>query len=790
MTMFANYLKIAFRNLWKYKVHSFINVAGLAIGMACCIVILLFVQDELSYDRFHEHANRIYRIVVKLRYENQSDNFAHTQAPLAPALLQEFPEVVDAVRLTSYRELVSHGQKQFWENSFMLADPSIFNLFTFPLLKGDPKTAINDLYTVVITERAAKKYFGDEEPVGKILRIGVDDPRDFQITGVLKDIPFNSQLQFGLLASFAHQKGNIGWGQWNYSTYILLPENYPASELERKLPDFVGKYMGEETRSGSVLQLQPLTRIHLFSKLRSDLTTNRYVTDIYILSGIALLILMLACINFMNLATARSTLREKEVGVRKVVGASHWQLIRQFLSESLVLSFLALFAAIFLVELFLPVFNALADKQLRLSLLQNSTLLWGSLIITFVVGILAGSYPAFVISAFQPLQVIRGVLLSSLGGRPSFLRKALVVTQFAVAILFISSLMVIHQQLLYIRNKNLGYQRENVVVLPIFYKDIQPKYELFKKEILSNVNVVSATITSYSPNTEGYNQTAWWEGMPDDDYSQRIRWVSVDEDFIKTLGLKIVTGRDFSKELHDELQGAYVLNESAVKAVGWQNPIGKLFKVVKKGPVIGVVKDFHFRSLHNTIEPVALHIDPEAFFYLFIRTQPDQLSGTIKFLQEKWRQIFPDRPFDYSFLNDDLEQVYKSEARLGKIFNYIGGLSILIACLGLLGLASFMAERKTKEIGIRKVLGASAVSIFSLLSKNFVMLVLLANLLAWPIAWYAMKHWLENFAYRIDLGWWVFALAGGLALLIALLTVSTQAIKAALANPVEALRYE
>jgi putative ABC transport system permease protein len=443
-----------------------------------------------------------------------------------------------------------------------------------------------------------------------------------------------------------------------------------------------------------------------------------------------------------------------------------------------------------LVELFLPVFNALAEKQLRLSLPQNPTLLWSSLALTFVVGILAGSYPAFVVSAFQPLQVIRGVLLSSLGSRPSLFRKALVVTQFAVAILFISCLMIIHHQLLYIRNKNLGYQKKNVVVLPIFYKDIQSKYELFKREILSNVNVLSATTTSYLPNTESYHQTVWWEGMEEDDYSQMIRWVSVDEDFIKTLGLKIVAGRDFSKELHDELQGAYVLNESAVKAIGWENPIGKLFKVMRKGPVIGVVKDFYFRSLHNAIEPVALHIYPPSFYYLFIRIQPDQLSGTIKFLQEKWRQIFPDRPFDYSFLNDDLEKVYKSEARLGKIFNYFGGLSILIACLGLLGLASFMAERKTKEIGIRKVLGASVDSILALLSKDFVKLVLLANLIAWPIAYYTMSRWLQNFSYRIDISWWVFLLAGGLVLLIALLTVSTQALKAALANPVEALRYE
>jgi putative ABC transport system permease protein len=788
--LIQNHLKIAIRNLFKHKAISVINISGLAIGMACCIVMLLFVQDELSYDRFHERADRIYRVVAEFKSEKHTDDFARTQAPLAPALLEEFPEVVDAVRLTGSRELVSYGRKEFWESGFMMADPNIFHVFTFPLLKGDPETAISNLYTVVITEKAAEKYFGNEEPVGKILRIGADDPRDFKITGVLKNIPANSQLQFDFLASFGHQKANIGWGQWNYSTYVLLSENSSPDALERKLPDFIGKHVGQDTKANTVLHLQPLTQVHLFSNLRSDLATNRYVTDIYFSCAIAVLILILACINYMNLATARSTLREKEIGIRKVIGANRWQLIQQFLSESILLSLLALLVAFFLVETFLPVFDALAEKDLHLNLLENRTLVFSSLAVAFVVGLLAGSYPALVVSSYQPSEAIRGISFSIVGNRPSFLRRVLVATQFGVSIAFICCLVIVRDQLLYVRSKGLGFQKNNMIVLPIFHKGTQSKYELFKQEILSSPNIVGATATSYSPKGEGYNQTTWWEGLSDEDHTRMMRWISVDESFVKTLGLETIAGRDFSKASPDELQGAYILNESAAKAIGWTNPVGKMFKIVKKGQVIGVVKDFHFQSLHKAIEPVALHIYPEAFNHLLIRVQPGRWSSSIRFLQEKWAQIFPDRPFVYTFLNDDLEQVYRGETRLGNVLNYVGGLSIVIACLGLLGLASFTAERKTKEVGIRKVLGATVASVVALLSREFVKLVLLANLVAWPVAYWVMDRWLQDFAYRVEIGWWVFILAGSLALVIALLTVSTQAIKAALANPVEALRYE
>ena len=787
--MLAHYFRVAFRNLLRHKGYSFINITGLAVGLAGCILMLLFVQDEISYDRFHEHADRIYRVVVDFKDGNNIDRFAHTQAPLAPALVEEFPEVIDAVRMTSYRELVGYGPKQFWEDGFVLADPSIFSVFTFPLVKGDPKTAIKDPYTAVITQSAARKYFGEEDPVGKVLRIGVERPIEFKITGILKDIPSNSQLQFDFLASFSHQRGNLGWMSWNYTTYILLPKNYPAGELEKKIPSFLERHLNEKAREDVVFHLQPLTSIHLTSGLRSDLNTNRSVTDIYSSCGIALIILILACINFINLATARSTLREREVGVRKVVGATRWQLIQQFLGESIVLSFLALLVAILLVEASLPVFNHLADKHLHLDLLWNPIMLVGSLITAFVVGILAGSYPAFVVSAYQPHKVISGLSFLNFPGRPSFLRRTLVVAQFAVSIGFLCCLAIVYHQLLYVRGKNLGFQKNNIVTLPIFFKDVQPRSGLFKQEILTNTDIISATATSFSPDN-GYNQTAWWEGMSEEDYSQMIRWISADEDFIKTLGLEIVGGRDFSKGPSDELHRSYVLNESAVQKIGWANPVGKSFKIVEKGTVVGVVKDFHFRSLHHTIEPIALNNYPGAFNYLLVRVQPGRLASSIRFLQEKWTQLFPGCPFSYSFLEDDLWQEYRSEARLESVLNYTGGLSILIACLGLLGLASHTAERKTKEIGIRKVLGATVAGVVTLLSKDLVKPVLLANLLAWPPAYWVMDRWLQDFAYRVDISWWEFPLAGALALVISLLAVSTQAVGAAVANPVDALRYE
>ena len=785
--MLKNYLKVALRNLRRYKTYSFINIFGLAVGIACCLLILLWIQDELSYDKFHKNADRIYRVSAEFNYAGRPDHFAHTPAPLAPALCNEFPEVIGAVRFAGgWRELIAYGDKQFWVRRFVRADPNIFDVFTFPLAKGDPQKALKELYSIVITEEMAQKFFGDEDPLGKILNVGTEGREDYKITGVLKNVPSNSQLQFDCLVSFSHQRGNIGWGAWNYNTYILLHPNSPPHEIETKFPDFIGKYMGEKRKANTKLHLQPLTKIHLRSKLRNDLATNRDIAHIYIFSGIALLILIIACINFMNLSTARSAIRGKEVGMRKVVGAHRSQLIKQFLGESLLLSFIALLLALVLVEIFLPIFNALADKILVFRYFDNFSLLVSLVGIVLFTGVVAGSYPAFFISASRPINVLSG-------GRAyvptSIVRRIFVVAQFAISIIFIACTILIHNQLGYIKDKNLGYDKDHIAVIPLFYQDVSPKYRLYKDAILQNKTILVATATSFLPSEKCYYQDVWWEGMAVDDYDY-IDWINVDHDFLETLDIELTLGRDFSREFISDVEGAYILNESAVKNIGWENPIGKQFKIVKKGTVIGVVKDFHYKSLHNKIEPMALYIYPEGFYYLLVRFRPDNVSNSIEFLRNKWKQFFPGRPFEYSFLDADFDRMYKTEAQLGKIFNHIAALAIFIACLGLFGLASFTSERRTKEIGIRKVLGASVSSIVQLLSKEFIKWVVIANLIAWPVAYYAMSKWLQNFAYRINIVWWAFVLAGVLALVISLLAVSYQAIKAATANPVDALRYE
>jgi len=787
--MLKNYLKIAFRNLLKYKVYSIINIFGLSVGLACCILIMLFIRDELNYDKFHKNADQIYRMVVEFKYRDRPDHFAHTPSPLAPALLNEFPEVLNAVRFSRRSEvLITYKEKYFWEKGLMLADPSIFEVFTFPLVRGDPATALSDPNSIVITQRMAEKYFGDEDPIEKILKIGDEWVKDYRVSGILKNIPSNSQLQFDFLISFANKKGNIGWGQWNYSTYIQLPPNYPSFRLEDRLPDLVGKYMGEETRAGRILHLQPLTRIHLHSNLREDLPTNRELSHLYIFSGIALLILMLACINFVNLVTAHSTIREKEVGLRKVVGANRSQLILQFLGEAVLLSFFAFLLSFIFVEILLPIFNIISGKEMTFYLIHNFPFIITLIGLMFIVGILSGSYPAFVISRFQPVSILKKGFGEKTSVHPSISRKCLVVAQFAISIMFLFSTALMHQQLRYIRNKNLGYDKEHLVVLPIFYHDVQAKHELLKSEIMQSPLIVNATKTSYLPSQLTNYQNIWWEGLPEK--NEYISWIGVDHDFIQTLGLRIKAGRDFSREYPTDQRGAYILNEAAVEMIGWESPVGKQFEIVDRGEVIGVINNFHFQSLHQKIQPLVLYIYPEIFRYMLVRIRAENISKSLQFLKQKWEKLFPGRLFEFSFFDEDFDRIYKTETRLAKTFNYITGLVILIACLGLFGLASFTTLRRTKEIGIRKVLGASVSAIVILLSKDFLKWVLVANLIAWPLAYFAMNKWLQNFAYRTNIGLSIFLLAAALVFVTALLTIIFQAIKAALANPVDSLRYE
>ena len=792
--MIKNYLKIALRNLIKHKAFSLINISGLAIGMACCLLIIIFVQDELRYDRFHDKSDRIYRMTSEWNQRGVIANYPLIFSGVPPILQNEFSEVQNFVRFDPrLNVLISSGDKKFYEERLFYTDASVFEVFTFPLLKGDPKTALKEPYSIVLTENMAEKYFSGEDPMGQTLSI--DNEHDYRIMGILKEIPRNSHIKFDFLASMATleaQDSRYGklWA-WNCYTYLLLPEGYSYLDLERKFPDFIRRHRGEKAVEAYTFSLQPLTSIHLHSHLGSEIEPNGDIRYVYIFSAIAFFILLIACINFMNLSTARSANRAKEVGVRKVLGADRIRLTKQFLGESLFLSLMALPVAVALVELFLPAFNALTGKDLRIDYFGNSVVFIGLIGILLIVGILSGSYPAFFLSTFRPAEVLKGKLKAGSGS--TLFRKVLVVVQFSISIVLIAGTIIIFNQLDFIRNKKLGFDKEQVVVLPVSRSGIGQNFEAFKTELLQNPSVESVCGSTSLPSLLPTRSVFIPEGVEEGE-RLTLRNVLVDYDFIKTFGMEIIEGRDFSRDFATDTKEAFIVNEAAVKEFGWDSALGKRLIDLEgpRGLVIGMVKDFHFRSKHQKIEPLILSLLPSSRFVYFVsvKIRSSNISETLAFLKRKWNSFSPGWPFEYFFLDDNFNRLYKSEDRLRQVFLTFTFLAIFIACLGLFGLAAFTAEQRTKEIGIRKVLGASVPGVVLLLSKEFIKWVLAANVIAWPVAYFAMGRWLENFAYRISLGWGVFVAAAGLTLGIALFTVGFQAAKAALANPSDALRYE
>jgi len=771
-----------------------INVSGLAIGMACCLLITIFVQDELSFDQFHEKANRIFRIASKENRRGIIANYPFVFSGIPPILQNDYSEVLDYVRFDPRENvLISSEDKEFYEERLFYTDASVFDVFTFPLVKGDPKTALKEPYSVVLTQRMAEKYFSGEDPVGQTLTI--DNEHDYQITGVLKEIPRNSHIKFDFLASIATletQDPRYGklWA-WNCYSYLLLPKDYSYQDLERKFPGFIRRHRGEKAVEAYTFYLQPLTRIHLHSHLGFEIEANSDIRYVYIFSAIAFFILLIACINFMNLSTARSAKRAKEVGLRKVLGADRSRLIKQFLGESLALSFLALPAAVALIELFLPAFNALTGKELRIDYFGNSVVFLGLIGILLFVGILSGTYPAFFLSAFRPAAVLKGKLRAGAGS--VLFRKVLVVVQFSISIVLIAGTIIITNQLDFIRNKKLGFDKDHVVVMPVMRSGIGQNFDTLKRELLQNPNVQSVTGSTSVPSFIPTRSVFIPEGAEEGERLV-LRNVLVDYDFIKTFGMEIKEGRDFSMDFSTDKKEAFVVNEAAVKEFGWESAVGKKLIDLEgsRGHVIGVVKNFHFRSKHQKIEPLIFALLPSNRYVYLISVKINQLNirGTLSFLKSEWKKFAPGWPFEYFFLDDNYDRLYKSEERLRHIFLTFTFLGIFIACLGLFGLAAFTAEQRTKEMGIRKVLGASVPNILILLSKEFAKWVLLANIIAWPVAYFAMHRWLQNFAYRISIEWWMFLLAAVLVLVIALCTVGFQAVKAALANPSESLRYE
>ena len=803
--MLKSYLTIAVRQLLKYKAYAMINLIGLAVGIACALLLALFIQHELSYDRYHQNAARLFRIV---RAESATTAFR-----LAPQLQQDFPEIQTArFRIDRQPSLLRHGDKQFYEKRMFWADAEALQIFSFELLAGDPQTALATPFAAVITIETAQKYFGDAPAVGKQLSLYWGEKYyDLQITGVLKELPANSHFTFDILVSMATAEAvwpKFFFEDWsaNYAqTYVLLPENLTVSAFEKRFPEFVARHLGNEPARDYrhvLSRLQPITDIHLHSHLGGEIEPNGEFTYIIIAAIIAVLILGIACINYTNLATARAAGRAKEIGMRKISGAQRSQLIQQFLGEAITLALFAMIVALFLLELTLPAFSAFIQKPLVFDYRNNAALLLGLMALTMVVGLLAGSAPAFLLSSFQPLTVLKSTNAGL--GKKSFSRQTLVTVQFTLSIVLIIATLVIFEQMEYVKNKRLGFNREQVLVIPHGRK-IRYNPEPLKTEFLKDPKVLQVAVSSHIPSNqlnitisakpEGGNPNGSNEPWP-------IAAVAVDPDFLTTFGLQLTAGRNLVKQIATDSTQAFLLNEAAARALNWPAPVGKRFETEfstgspslpfekRSGQVVGVVQDFHFESLRNAIRPMVFMIKPYWYFYISVKLRPENAGETLAGLERAWHRFFPELPFEYFFLDDNFDQLYRTEESWGRAIGFFALLSILIACLGLLGLAAFTAEQRTKEIGIRKVLGASVAGIVSLLSKDFIKLVLVAFLAATPLAYFAMKHWLQDFAYRLTLSSWIFALAGGMALLIALLTVSTQAIKAALANPVEALRYE
>jgi putative ABC transport system permease protein len=804
--MLINYLKIAVRNLLRFKIYSFINIVGLAVSISACILIFLWVMDELSYDKFNKNADRIFRPYISIKINNSELNHAMTPAPLGEALYKDCPEVESFTRIWTFDKapIVRYGVKVFNEKRFLYVDSSFFKVFTTEFVKGNPKTALIKPGTVVLTESTAHKYFGDENPMGKI--INVDKNRNYVVTGVIKNIHNESHFHYDFLGSISTHANSrsSNWLEDGWYTYLLLRKGSSSSEFQKKLNIEVKKYLEPQfvAFSGKTLKqmedngnkfgfiLEPLKSIHLYSHLDSEIEPNGEISYVFIFSAIAIAILLIACINFINLSTARSGRRAKEVGVRKALGSYKPQIAGQFLIESILTSSIAVILSIGIIEFILPLFNEIAGKNISFSLTENVFTL--PLIISFdvVIGLFAGFYPAFYLSSFQPVRVLKSEIKE--GSKKATLRSYLIIFQFAVSIMFIIGTFVIYKQLSYIRGKNLGFNKDQIVVIKNVWH-IGDKVYSFNHELLKNPNVLSTSCESTIPGEQQFMNSYKLKGTSSVEFKD-CRPIFSDYNFTNTYQIKMVKGRFFSYE-HPSDSTAVVINESAARIFGIKDLDNKYLTNLSNIPnykVIGIIKNFNFMSLHEAIWPLVIHPYKLHDYgnYLSIRIKPGNYIETLNFIEQSWKKCTGDNVLEYSFLDQNLEHLYSADQRTSKIASIFSVLAILVACLGLLGLAAFVTEQKTKEIGVRKVLGASISEILIMLSKEFTKWVLLANIIAWPAAYYFMNKWLQDFAYKVDISIWTFVITGLLTLAIALLTVSIHAIKAATANPVKSLRYE
>jgi putative ABC transport system permease protein len=806
--MIKNYFKIAVRNLWRNKAFTAINIFGLAIGIATCLIIMLFVQNELSYDRFNKKADQMVRVVFRGSVDGQKMKEANVMPPVAKAFLDNYPEVKEATRLREGGSpVIVYDEKSFKENAFAYVDSNFFQVFTLPLIKGDAATALKQPNTIIITEEMAQKYFGQADPLGKLLTIK-DGNTSFKVTGVINKVPQNSHFHFDFFASMANVEdaSSPSFMTSGFFTYLVLDKGADYKKLQSKLPVFVNKYLGPQLQHAMGmnmeqfrqkgndlgLYLQPLTDIHLHSDFTNDMEPEGDIRYVYIFSAIALFMLLIACINFMNLSTAGASKRAREVGIRKVLGSLKMELVRQFLIESIFLTAIGLALALVLVTVALPFFNDFSGKHLSLHFTDNARLIPFLLLLVIVTGVFAGSYPAFFLSSFKPVSVLKGKF--SAGKKTLGLRSGLVVFQFFISIVLIAVTTIVYKQLDFIQQVKLGYDKNQVIVLPETYL-LGKNQPAFYNLLLQDPRIENVSISGYVPAGPSYGNNFFiYQGNKSADMIKTMRY-DVDYNYLATLSIPMSYGRNFSKNFGTDSSGI-LLNETAAKALGWdKDAVGKIVSTRDNDGkqtsyhVIGVVKDFHFKSLHELISPLVMVMGNGAGT-MIVKIKTKDIAGVLAAMKGDWTSLSGEGLLNYSFLDKRVEQTYQAENKMSVLLAIFASLTIFIACLGLFGLVTFTAEQRTKEIGIRKVLGASVPAIVKLLSKEFLKLVFIAIVIATPVAWRVMSHWLQNFAYRISLSWWMFGLAGVIAVLIALLTISLKAIRAAVANPVTSLRTE
>jgi putative ABC transport system permease protein len=799
--MFRNYFKISVRSLYKQKLYAAINIGGLAVGLCCFILIFLFVQHELSFDRGYENADRIFRVNYQiqpheLHFYPGMEYHASTSTEMGSTIMNEIPEVDAATTIDEQTALLGLEKEDPYLERGLLAGPHFLDVFNYDFIAGNPKTALDHPKSIILTESLAKKIFGNEDPLEKTIiykngdffgrRAVEQDKHPFTVTGVIKEPSGNISFQFTFIASILSDRDYLqaindpSW-DWNVYTFIVFSNEINPLAIEEKLASALDKYSEDDEK----YVLQPLTEIYLQSNVKDGLGLHGNPKYIYLFSAIALIVLLLACANYMNLAIARSVNRAREVGLRKVVGAKRQQLIFQFLGESVLITFLALFLALGLAILFLPTFGSIIERPLELNFFENRILIPGLFILVLAVGLISGSYPALYMSSLRPFLVLKGKIENRAKGIN--LQRSLVVMQYAVSIILVIGSIVIYRQLQFIQNKELGYNKDHIITISSRDNNVQDKFDVISEELLQNPQVIAVTKSGQLP-TNIHGWSPLWKHENDTSSRTLLYRSLVYYDFLEVFGIELIAGRDFSREIKSDMSNASILNETAVEAFGF-TPEDVVGKELNGFPVIGVIKDFHMHSLHEPIQPLRLILEYRRGTNISLKVRPEQISETIAFIEKTFKKHSP-YPLEYSFLDDHFDELYKSEMKLGEIFGFFTILSILIAALGIFGMAAFSTGQRTQEIGIRKVLGASVRSILLLLSKDFLLLVVIAFIVALPFAWYAAYQWLQDFAYKVNIEWWVFAIAGIMVLLIAYLAIGYQSIKAAFVNPVNSLRSE